>query len=94
MGEAATMLLAAVSEFDPAIYENLEEDEGENGEGVPYTQLENKVDVMISDQDNTLTLVGQIPGITDQSALLFSNVQSEFPTTMHGNRDYVPCQSG
>ena len=93
--EASTMLfLAAVSEFDPAIYENLEEDEGEDGEGVPYTQLENKVDVLISDQDNTLTLVGQIPGITDQSTLLFSNIQSEFPTTMHVNRDYVPCQSG
>ena len=90
MGEAATMLLATVWEIDPAIYEDLEED----GEGVPYTQLENKVDVLISDQDNTLTLVGQIPGITDQSALIFSNTQSEFPTTMHGNRDFVPCQSG
>ena len=88
--EAATKLLAAVWEIDPAIYEDLDEDE----EGVPYTQLENKVDVVISDQDNTLTLVGQIPGITDESALIFSNLQSEFPTTMHVNRDYVPCQSG
>ena len=94
--EAATMLLAAVFEIDPAIYEDLEEEEEEeeDEEGVPYTQLENKVDVVISDQDNTLTLVGQIPGITDESALLFSNLQSEFPTTMHVNRDYVPCQSG
>ena len=92
--EAATMLLAAVWEIDSAIYEDLEEDEGEDGEGTPYTQLENKVDVVISDQDNTLTLVGQIPGITDESALIFSNLQSEFPTTMHVNRDYVPCQSG
>ena len=32
-------------------------------------QLENKVDVVISDQDNTLTLVDQIPGITDESVL-------------------------
>ena len=93
--EASTMLfLAAVWEFDPAIYEDLEEDEGEDGEAVPFTQLENKVDVVISDQDNTLTLVGQIPDITDESALLFSNIQSEFPTTMHVYRDYVPCQSG
>ncbi len=93
--EASTMLfLAAVSEFDPAIYENLEEDEGEDGEGVPYTQLENKVDVLISDQDNTLTLVGQIPGITDQSTLIFSNTQNDFPSTMRTNRDFVPCQSG
>ena len=88
------MLLASVLEIDPAIYEDLEEDEGEDGEGVPYTQLENKVDVVISDQDNTLTLVGQISGITDQSALIFSNLQSEFPGTMHVNRDYVPCQTG
>ena len=94
VSEAATMLLATVWEIDPAIYEDLEEDEGEDGEGVPYTQLENKVDVVISDQDNTLTLVGQIPGITDESALIFSNIQSEFPGTMHVNRDYVPCQSG
>ena len=79
VSEAATMLLAAVWEIDPAIYEDLEEDEG---------------DVVISDQDNTLTLVGQIPGITDESALIFSNIQSEFPGTMHVNRDYVPCQSG
>ena len=94
VGGAATMLLASVLEIDPAIYEDLEEDEGEDGKGVPYTQLENKVDVVISDQDNTLTLVGQIPGITDESALIFSNRQSEFPGTMHVNWDYVPCQSG
>ena len=94
VGEATTMLLAAVWEIDPAVYEDLEEDEGEDGEGVPYTQLENKVDVVISDQDNTLTFVGQIPGITDESALIFSNRQSEFPGTIHVNRDYVPCQSG
>jgi len=89
VGEAATTLLATVWEIDPAIYEDLKED----GEGEPYTQLENKVDVMISDQDNTLTLVGQIPGITGQSAFLFSNIKAEFPSTMRTNRDYVPCQS-
>ncbi len=93
--EASTMLfLAAVSEFDPAIYENLDEDEGEDGGGEPYMELENKVDVLISDQDNTLTLVGQIPGITDQSTLMFSNFHDDLPSTMRPNGDYVPCQSG
>jgi len=91
VSEAATMLLAAVWEMDPAVYED--EDEEEEGEGLPYTQLENKVDVVISDQDNTLTLVGQIPGITDESAFIFSNLQSEFPGTRHPYRDYVPCNA-
>lgn len=94
VGEAATMFFAAVWEIDPAIYEDLDEEEGEDGEGVPHTQLENKVDVVISAQDNTLTLVGQIPGISDESTLIFSNLQSEFPGTGHVNRDYVPCNAG
>lgn len=92
VSEAATMLLAAVWEMDPAVYED--EDEEEEGEGLPYTQLENKVDVVISDQDNTLTLVGQIPGITAESTLIFSNLQSEFPGTRHPYWDYVPCNAG
>lgn len=53
-----------------------------------FAPLEENVDLVISHQDNTLTVVGRVPGITDKSTIEFSTNDNLL------GRDYVQCQPG
>ena len=79
MREAESMLQGLVMKRDP--------DAGADNETVTFTHLQKNVDLTVSREDNTLTLVGRILGITANSTIAF-----EAHDVLHGV-DYVECGS-
>ena len=57
-----------------------------NAQNMTLVHLDHKVELLVSHQHNTLTLVSQIPNITHRSTITFFTYD-----TLLGN-DFIPCQ--